>query len=343
MEREVRLPFPLSLYPSCQIAASLSCLYRRAMLISNELSRLLEKAKEFQAASRSPNTWKAYDRDFSKFTAWCVVHRRVPMPADTETVVLYLVSLVDRNLAVATVARAAAAISKNHDLAGYASPTRTPEVKELLAGVRRAVGGEPSRRKPMTVSILAKIVSSMPDSLRGKRDRAIILLGFAAALRRSELVKLTCDDVLAHDSGLVLRIIGAKGDRENTTQRVAVPKTRRRKLCAIRALAAWMKAADITNGPVFRPICGHREVVPKALSDQVVAAVVKRALRRAGIDSKGFSGHSLRRGLITAAAHKGVSLVRLRSHSRHKTVQAMMPYVEDVEIFVENPVKTVLP
>lgn len=307
-----------------------------------KIAHLLARAKQFQAASRSPKTWQGYNRDFGYFTSWCMAHERPFLPADVETVIAYLVSMVERGLSAATINRASAAICKAHDLAEHPSPTRMAEVKELLAGIKRALGTEPKRKTPLSVIHLSKILQALPNTLRGHRDRAIILIGFAGALRRSEIVRLTMDDVFWNESGMVLRIVGAKGDRESATQRVGIPKARRRKLCAVRALLGWLKMSGISTGPLFRPIKGTRTIKSRALTDQAVAQTIKRAIRGIGMNPETFSGHSLRRGIITAAAHKGVPLVRLRTHSRHKTIQAMMPYIEDLEAFVDNPVETVL-
>jgi len=310
--------------------------------MSDDLDALLADAKAYQAASRAPGTWKGYNRDFKWFRAWCESNGRQALPASVETVMLFLTAKVKGGWKTMTMLRARCAICKAHDLAGHPSPTRSAEVRELIAGIKRTKGTEPTRKTPVSVDDLRAMVRALPDTLRGRRDRAILLLGFSGALRRSELVGLDAVDLLWQPKGLVVRVRGAKGDKEAAGQKVGVPRGKDAEVCPVTALRAWLDASGISAGPVFRPIVGANAIEDRQLAPQMIAAIVKKCAKAIGLDPKTFGGHSLRRGVATAAAHQGATLVRLRQHLRHKSVAATIPYIEDAEAFDDNPAGKVL-
>lgn len=306
--------------------------------MTDVLDKLLSKSKEFQAASRAPGTWKGYGQDFDTFKRWCEVFERDPLPASVETVVLYFTAKVQAGWKTATMLRARCGICKAHDLAGHVSPTRSAAVRELIAGIKRVKGNEPKRKTPVSSDDLRRMVAVMPSrgGLRAKRDKAILLLGFGGALRRSEMCNLQVDGITWGDKGIILHLRGTKGDKEGAGQRVGVPRGRSQDVCPVTALRDWLTASGITTGPVFRPIIFDDRIEDGALAPQMVATVVKKCAKAIGLDPKTFGGHSLRRGVATEAAHKGATLVRLKQHLRHKSVNATIPYIEDAEAFVDN-------
>ncbi|MDA8232760.1 MAG: site-specific integrase [Magnetospirillum sp.] len=312
--------------------------------LADNLAALLVQAKEFQQASRAPSTRRGYSGDFRQFRSWCEMHDCSALPATVETVMAYFTAKVRKGWKVATIIRTRSAIAKAHDLAELPSPTRSAAVAELVAGIKRTIGSEPKRKLALATVDLRAMIESLPTrgALRAKRDKAILLLGFAGALRRSEICGLTVDDLIWSEKGLVLRIRGAKGDRENAGQRVAVPRGRSGDVCPVAAVREWLAAASIDKGPVFRPLVFDDEVENGPLAPQMVGALVKKAGKAIGLDPKALGGHSLRRGMATEAARRQVPLVRLRQHLRHKSVAATMPYIEDEEAFANNPAADLL-
>jgi integrase len=224
-----------------------------------------------------------------------------------------------------------AAIQYFHQLAGHEPPTNAESVKATLRGIRRTVGIARRRKAPATANKAKAMARSVPDSLTGIRDRAILLLGFAGAFRRSELVALDVADLEPSDSGLRVTIRRSKVDQEGEGAIIAIaPGTTD---CPTRALAAWLAAAAIGEGPVFRPINKVGKVSSTRLSDRSVANIVKQYAERVGLDAKMFSGHSLRSGFLTSAAANGASVFKMMDVSRHKSADTLRGYVQDAELF----------
>jgi integrase len=170
--------------------------------------------------------------------------------------------------------------------------------------------------------------------LMAKRDRALLLLGFAGAFRRSELVALDVADLAEAAEGLRVTIRCSKTDQQGQGATIAIP--RGTIACPVRAVREWLAAAGIAAGPVFRPVNRHGRVQQRRLSDQTVATIVKNAAARLGLDASCFSGHSLRAGFVTSAAARGASLFKLMDVTRHKKVESLRGYVRDAELFTDN-------
>ena len=163
------------------------------------------------------------------------------------------------------------------------------------------------------------------------RDRALLLIGFAGAFRRSELVGLNADDIEETPEGLRITVRSSKTDQEGHGHVIAIP--RGMIACPVAALRDWLEAAAVTEGPVFRPIAKGGRIQPTRLTDRSVADIVKAHARRAGLDPKQFAGHSLRSGFLTSAAARGASIFKMGDQSRHKSMDTLRGYVRDAEIF----------
>jgi len=255
-------------------------------------------------------------------------------------VALYLTHLVDdRKRKTSTLARRIAAISQVHQAAGYPTPTAESVVRSVLAGIRRVHGSEQTAKTALSPELLRKLVAGLPGTLRGRRDRALLLVGFAGALRRSELVALAVRDVAFEAEGMVLTIRRSKTDPEAAGQLVGIPYGEQPETCPVRALQAWLEAARITEGAVFRPIERWSNIVqPRALEDRRVATLLKELVERAGLDPKTFAGHSLRSGLATAAAAGGASERAIMDQTRHKSVKQLRRYIQRGSLFRDNAV-----
>jgi site-specific recombinase XerD len=299
------------------------------------LDSLGRTAREFASRSRASNTIRAYDADWRDFSCWCVRHSLQTCPADTATVALYLTQL-SRDHKVATLTRRLSAISQIHQVQGYPSPAAEPRVRLVMAGIRRTLGSAPAAKRPVLVPDLQAITASLPASPLGLRDRALLLIGFAAALRRGELVALNHEDIQRTPDGLILTIRRGKTDQEAAGRRIAIPRGREEATCPVRALTAWLDAAAIDAGPVFRRVNRHHQILPQRLSPEGVAIVVKRCATRLGYDAAEFGGHSLRAGLATSAAIAGKSERSIMNQTGHRSLSMVRRYIREGNLFREN-------
>ncbi len=243
-----------------------------------------------------------------------------PLPAHQGVVAAYLSALAQDGRKASTIGRRAAAIGHRHKLAGYETPTTAEGVKAVLRGIRRTIGAAKQGKTPATADLLARMLELCPDPLAGKRDRALLVLGFAGAFRRSELVALEVAD-LGPDPR-------SKGDQEGQGQEVAIPRGYR--LRPVEAVQTWLAAAEISAGPVFRSVARGNRVSDLALADGSASRIVKAYARRVGLDAASYSGHSLRSGFLTSAAESGASIWKLSEVSRHKSLDTLRGYIRRV-------------
>jgi site-specific recombinase XerD len=300
-----------------------------------ELAALVDQAEAFLRQARAENTRRAYASDWKDFERWCA-GRQVPVcPAAPSTVALYLTALAATHK-VSTLTRRLSAISQAHRTAGVPSPTEEAGVRGLMAGIRRSRGTASTAKRPLLVPELQALLAALPDNLLGCRDRALLLLGFSGAFRRSELVSLNCEDVQETGDGLVLTLRRSKVDQEAAGRAVAIPRGREVASCPVQALARWREAAGITQGPLFLRVNRHGQVLPHRLSGEAVALVVKRYAAAAGLDPKEFAGHSLRAGLATSAAIAGKSERAIMNQTGHKSTATLRRYIRDANLFRDN-------
>ncbi len=298
----------------------------------------VEQLELFIKARHSAATRKAYAADVLTFKAWCDNHGRPALPATPETVALYLSAEAVTGKKPATLQRRLAAIRHLHRESGQLSPTDTEMVAATLAGIRRTVGTAQRQVAPATVNVLEVMLQACDDSLQGRRDRALLAVGFGGALRRSEIVALNVEDITVTPVGLKIQIRSSKTDQAGAGQDVAVLDGERLRVKA--ALADWLTTAGITTGPIFRrlasdPKVGGR-VLPAALTTHSVATIVKRRAEQAGLDPAVFSGHSLRSGFLTSAAGTNASLAKMMDVSRHKKVDTLLGYIRTAEQFTDH-------
>lgn len=290
----------------------------------------------------APNTRRAYTADWRDFTAWCAQHDRCALPALPATVADYLADRAEQAadrapLAVATLDRRVATISQAHQLAGYATPTKSEAVRSKLKGIRRArrTGGQRQAR-PATTPILKQLLAAARPGLAGQRDRALLLIGFAGAFRRSELVALDCADLDFRTDGLVIMVRRSKTDQEGQGREIAIPYGSTPATCPVRALQAWLVGADIVRGPIFRAVHRAGRVARRRLEGRSVARIVQACAQRAGLDPHQFSGHSLRAGLATAAAEAGFSSHAIKRQTGHKSDRVLDRYIRGGTLFKGN-------
>jgi len=235
-----------------------------------------------------------------------------------------------------TISRRLVSIAQAHKAAGHTSPTTDERVRLVNAGIRRVHGVAPRQVRPVVTEDLRRMVETCREDPAGTRDRALLLIGFAGALRRSELVALDAADIEETRDGLVITVQRSKTDQEGAGRKIGVPYGSNPSTCPVRAWRSWVEEANITEGPSFRGIDRHGNVAASRLSDRGVALIVKRRAEQAGIKPDTVSGHSLRAGLATAAAAAGVSERAIAATTGHKSMTVLRGYIRDGNLFNEN-------
>lgn len=296
---------------------------------------LLEDAVRYHEAADSESTRRTYRVALEDFAAWCELQGREAMPAEVATVAAYLTDRA-RTLKVASLEVRKAAIARLHRDRGLESPTEAPAIRRLMRGIRREKGTAPCRARPAELDDVRRMVQALPEGAIGARDRALLLLGFAGALRRSELVGLDVEHLQFRDEGVVITLSRSKTDQEGAGMEKGIPYGRREATCPVRALATWLEVGGITEGPVFRPVTKGGSIRDARLSDRAVALVVKKRAAAAGIDPDGLSGHSLRAGFATSAAAAGVPEHAIQAQTGHRSVAVLRGYVRHGSLFRQN-------
>ena len=298
-----------------------------------ELIAPLKLAADFAKASKAPATQAAYGSDFRIFETWCTAHGLCALPAAAAALCGFLADEATTGRRASTLGRRLAAIRYFHRAAGHDSPTSDEAVKATLSGIRRTIGAAPVRKRAAT-SDMVIAMSATGTSLRALRDRSIILLGFAGAFRRSELVALDVEDLEAAPEGLLVTIRRSKTDQEGIGRKVAIP--RGEIACPVAALRMWLDAAGITEGAVFRRVFNKRaqRVTDRRLAARNVAAIVKAAATKLGLEATAFAGHSLRAGFVTSAVKRGANLIKITDVTGHRSLEMLKTYSRDAEAFV---------
>jgi site-specific recombinase XerD len=296
--------------------------------------RPLTRPPTSSRSRKSEASRRAYRSDFELFRLWCEARNLSPLPAVPATLAAFLACEAQRGSKPSSIARRIAGIRHAHLLAGHQPPSQSEMVRATVRGIRRTIGTAPKRKASLTADLVRSMVAAAPHSLIGLRDRALLLIGFAGALRRSELVGLDVADLKRSKAGLRLRIRASKTDQERQGVTVAIAPGST--ICPIAALNEWLTAAGIDHGPVFRPVFKGARVGDARLSDRAVAEIVKTYARRIGLDPTLFSGHSLRAGFLTSAAQRGASLFKMRDVSRHRSLDTLSGYVRDAEFFRDH-------
>jgi site-specific recombinase XerD len=294
----------------------------------------IDRAAAFARQDKAPATRKAYRSDFASFQAFCLSRGVASLPATPETVAAYLASGAEAGLKPSTISRRCAAIRYAHKLAGHEPPTNAEAVKATLRGIRRAIGVAPARKAPAVAEIMRDMAHAAPAGLKGLRDRALLLLGFGGAFRRSELVALDVADLEETEDGLRVTIRRSKTDQEGQGVTIAIIKGG--VYCPVRALKAWLDAAGISEGPVFRPVRKGGKVRSQRLTAKSVCDLVKTYADSVGLDGAAFGAHSLRSGFLTSAARRGASVFKMRDVSRHKSMDVLQSYVRDADLFRDH-------
>ena len=287
------------------------------------------RAREFARQSKAENTLRGYRADWHDFCAWCERGGQRPLPASPETVAAYIAEC-------AGIQRRLNAIAEAHKAMGLDSPTAAGIVRNTLKGIRRALGTAAVQKAPALTADIRAMVEATDAGLIGARDRAIILLGFAGAFRRAEIVGLDVSDLAFGRDGLTVTLRRSKTDQDGQGRKIGVPYGSNPDTCPVRTLQTWLERAGITDGPVFRSLNRHGRIQPGRLSPVDVARVVKKLALRAGLDPSKYAGHSLRAGHATSAAASGASERSIMNQTGHRSVQMVRRYIREGSLFREN-------
>jgi len=297
------------------------------------LAPLLESARGYAQEARSPRTRKRYRDAWGIFTAWCVSQNLQPLPAEPGTVAAFMAARADAGRKPPTIELELTAIGEAHRAAGSPSPRAHPAVAATRKGIRRRLGMAPTQKAALSPKELRLMVIGLPDRLIGTRDRALLLLGFAGAFRRSELAALDVEDLAFCPEGVRVNLRRSKTDQEGQGRVVGIPPSTDPALCPVRGVRAWLEEGRVTAGPVFREVSRHGRIGTRRLNCRVVGTAVKRAAAAVGLDATKLAGHSLRAGYATSAAQAGKPVLTIQQQTGHKSIAMVSRYVRVADLF----------
>lgn len=295
-----------------------------------------EDVAQLLTHTKAPATWRAYRAEWNGFARWCRTRGLDPLPATVETVVWWLQDQAAQGYAVSTIARRLVTIGQAHRKAGHEPPTSTEPVRAVWAGVRRRLGTAQRQVAPATIEVLRRMVATCDDRPGGIRDRALLVVGFAGAFRRSEVAALDVEDLEYRPDGVVVTLRRSKTDQEGAGRRIGLPYGSNPDTCPIRTLDAWTATAGVDRGALFRPVDRHGNIAARYLSGRAVAEIVKRRAAAAGLDPADYSGHSLRAGFATSAAAAGATETAIARQTGHRSMAVLRRYIREGDIFRTN-------
>lgn len=301
----------------------------------------LALAADYARQALSEATLRAYRADWEDFSGWCHGRGARALPAEPATVAAYLASMAISH-ARATLRRRLAAIGRAHRMKGIAWMPEHPAIRDTLAGILRRHGIPQRRAAAVGTAELRRLVATCDTGLTGKRDRALLLLGFAAALRRSELAAVEREHLAFAADGMRLLIPRAKTDQEGEGAEVGVPRGAKPETCPVRAMETWLRDSECRYGPVFRKVDRWGKLAAEALHPDSLPKIFRRRVAMAGLTAAALerlSPHGLRAGFITEAYNAGARDEQIMGHTRHKDLRTMRGYVRRAKLLGDSPAK----
>jgi len=299
----------------------------------------LAKSQAYQDAADAPATLRAYASDVANFETWCKHNSLTAFPATPEVVGAYLAA-AGEGYAMQTLRRRVAAIARASGVAGHPLDTKHPSIRETLRGIGRTHGSRGRKAAALTTTELRALSRACDPGLTGDRDRALLLVAFAGALRRSELVALDAEKLVWFEDGVKLRLEKSKTDKEGKGAEVTIVYGRHEATCPVRALRLWVGQAEIKSGPVFRKVNKGGRVEARRLSEDAVRQILLRRAADAGIKgtlAEPVSPHGLRAGFVTTAYRNGVPDEEIMGHTRHRSLTTMRSYVRRAKLKTTQP------
>jgi len=299
---------------------------------------LIAEANKVAREAIPENTKRAYRADWRDFETFCSRRKLSSLPARPEHVCAYLAAK-SRILKRTSIRRRLTVIGIVHRMRGFQNPLEDSRVKQTWRGILRSKIESEERKAPLLLKDLRTIMEALGPDLAGIRDKALLLLGFAGAMRRSEIVALNVSHIELQDDGLVVHLTRSKTDQLGVGRKIGIPHGENALTCPAKALLRWFEASGISEGAIFRKVNRHGELEGNRLCGASVALIVKRAFRLVGKRPQRFSGHSLRAGLATQAAMMGASERSIQKQTGHKSVKTLRTYIRDGSLFLENAAK----
>lgn len=284
----------------------------------------------------APATVRAYAAAWNAFQLWCEANRHNPLPASPETLIAYLTESANNGIRPATWLKTCAAVSHYHRAAGFESPAAAPAVRRALKALRRKHGSAQTQKAPLLLEELKEALATLPETIRGRRDAALLLLGFAGAFRRSELASVDVEDIEETRNGLLITLRRSKTDQEGRGRAIAIPLGRHPETCPVRAIRQWRNIAAIHSGPLLRSVDRHGNIGKDRLHPETIASVVKRVCANLGLDASRYAGHSLRAGLVTSAVLGGSDDRAVMRQTGHKSREMVDRYARAAHLWKDN-------
>ena len=291
-------------------------------------------------SSKSINTARAYKSDFTDFSLFCAKNGFKSLPSEPKIVSLYLTYLSTKEVKMSTLKRRLVSIGVIHKLKGHYLDTKHPAIIENIMGIKRRKGSIQKGKKPLLINSLKQIIDVIDqqkkEEIKKIRDRSIILIGFSGGFRRNEIVSLDFDDLDFVSEGLKINIKRSKTDQFGEGFTKALPYFDSSQYCPVVSLRNWLEISRIKSGSVFRRFIKGSKLSENRLTDQTVALLIKKYLSMLGIDTKNYSGHSLRSGFATSAAESGVEERNIMAMTGHKSTEMVRRYIKDANLFRNN-------
>ena len=291
-------------------------------------------------SSKAINTVRAYKSDFKDFGLFCAQNGFKSLPSEPKIVSLYLTYLSTKDAKMSTLKRRLVSIGVIHKLKGFYLDTKHPSIIENIMGIKRRKGSIQKGKKPILISNLKVLINVIDEKINEEikklRDRTIILIGFSGGFRRNEIVSLDYDDLDFVPEGVKIDIRRSKTDQFGEGSVKALPYFNNPKYCPVMSLKKWISISEINSGSLFRRFLKGSKLSEKRLTDQTVALLIKEYLQLAGIDSKNYSGHSLRSGFATSAAEAGAEERSIMAMTGHKSTEMVRRYIKEANLFKNN-------
>ena len=308
--------------------------------IITDIKALQEETLLNLQSSKASNTVRAYKSDFKDFGLFCAQNGFKSLPSEPKIVSLYLTHLSTRDMKMSTIKRRLVSIGVIHKLKGHYLDTKHPSIIENIMGIKRRKGSVQNGKKPLLISDLKALINVIDEQKKEEikkiRDRSIILIGFSGGFRRNEIVSLDFDDLDFVTEGLKISLRRSKTDQFGEGLVKGLPYFKNARYCPVQSLKKWIEISKINNGPLFRRFSKGSNLTENRLTDQTVALLIKQYLQLAGIDSKNFSGHSLRSGFATSAAESGAEERSIMAMTGHKSTEMVRRYIKEANLFKNN-------
>ena len=305
-----------------------------------DLKALQEETLLNLKSSKANNTIRAYKSDFNDFGLFCAQNGFKSLPSEPKIISLYLTHLSTKEVKMSTLKRRLVSIGVIHKLKGHYLDTKHPSIIENIMGIKRRKGSFQKGKKPILINDLKLLINVIDkvnkEKIMRARDRSIILIGFSGGFRRNEIVSLDFDDLDFVSEGLKINLKRSKTDQYGEGSVKGLPYFDNSQYCPVLSVKKWIEISNIDTGPLFRRFSKGSKLTDNRLTDQTVALIIKKYLKLAGIESKNYSGHSLRSGFATSAAESGAEERSIMAMTGHKSTEMVRRYIKEANLFKNN-------